>query len=189
MIRSAEPSDYEGITAIRDALVLDVAGLNRPEYVAKLEENGFLVPVGLARSDFEDHASDYIVSEIDGEVAGFLRLDDEQEMEAHEEPRWKNPELEEIYWSAPHVSIGKIAVAPAMKKRGIAGTMLAEAEQRAKAKGVKFLFSFIVTCDPPTNYPSISFHTRNGFQVAAPLEPQVAYGIPDYVATLYGKRL
>lgn len=189
MIRSAEFSDYKGIVAIRNALALDVLKLDNPQYVAEVEQNGFLLPVGTPQSDFGRSMADYIISEIDGKVAGFLRLDDKQEMTPDEIPHWATPEMEATYWGTPHASIGKIAVAPTMAKRGIAGAMLAEAEQRVKTWGISHLFSFIVTCEPPTNHPSIGFHVKNGFQAVASLEPQTAYGIRGYIATLYGKEL
>lgn len=189
IIRSAETSDYEAVVSIRDVLALDVSRLNEPGYIDAVERSGFLMPVEIPQDDFKKCASDHIVCELGNKVVGFLRLDSSQEMDEEEVPVWVNPDMESLYWDMPHASIGKIAVLPDAGRRGIASSMLTEAERRAKERGASHLFSFIVTCDSPTNYPSIQFHTRNGFQKMAPLEPQAAYGIPDYVATLYGKKL
>lgn len=189
VIRQAEISDYEAIAAIRDVLALDVSRLDDKGYVAAIEQTGFLVPVDIRPSDFEEHVSDYIVGEVDGRVVGFLRVDDAQEMAPNEVPRWVNSTMEAKYREMPHANIGKVAVLPTVGKRGVASAMLAEAEQRSRDRGARHLFSFIVGCKPPTNYPSIGFHTKNGFQVAAPIEPQEAYGISNYLVTLYEKRL
>lgn len=188
-IRSAEASDYEAIASIRDKLVLDVSRLDEPGYAAAVEQNGFLMPVEISQTGFTERASDYIIGEARGEVVGFLRLDDEQEMDPDEVPLWVDPAMDEVYWEMPHANIGKIAVLPGVRKRGVAAAMLSEAEYRAKERGAGYLFAFIVTCHPPTNHPSIRFHTKHGFQRIAPLEAQVAYGISDYVATMYGKKM
>lgn len=190
MIRPAEPTDYEAITAIRDATALDVSRLNDSEYVARIERHGFLVPVEIPFDQFIAHVPNYIVGEDErGEVVGFLRVDEVQEMAPNEVPRWSDPELEEIYWGMPHANIGKVAVLPEVSQRGLGSGLLAEAEQRARAQGISHLFSFIVRCKPPTNYSSIGFHERNGFRIAAPVDSQRAYGIEEYLCALYVKEL
>lgn len=189
IIRPAEIPDYESIAAIRDTLALDVSRLDDLNYAAAVEEDGFLAPVQISKAEFTEQISNYVVGEVGGAVAGFLRLDDEQEMDADEVPIWIDPAMEEVYWQRPHANIGKVAVLPEMGRKGIASAMLAEAERRASQKGAEFIFSFIVTCQPPTNLASIRFHAKNGFQMMAPLETQTAYGIDNYVATLYGRKL
>lgn len=189
MIRPAETSDYEAIIAIRNELELDISRLDDDEYVAVMEQRGFLVPVDIPYTEFVEHIPNYIVSEVHGKVSGFLRLDDTQEMAPNEVPHWVDPRVEKTYWNTPHAGIGKIAVSPSMSRRGIGKALLAEAERRAKEEGIPYIFSFIVTCTPPTNHASINFHIRNGFSIVAPLETQEAYGISDYLATLFGKKL
>lgn len=189
MIRSAEARDYNSINSIRQALTLDVGRLSNPEYVSQIECRGFLVPVEITYEQFLGDLPSYIVGEVGGSVAGFLRIEDTQEMAANETPHWIDPAMESIYWQKPHVNIGKIAVHPMAKRQGIASALMAEAERHARERSTPYIFSFIACCKPPTNYPSIKFHENHGFKETAPLAPLSAFGIRDYMATLYSKKL
>lgn len=189
MIRSAEARDFGSINSIQQALILDVKRLGSVEYVSQVENNGFLVPKEITREQFMGQLPSYVVGEVEGVVAGFLRIEDIQEMDESEIPAWIDPVMESVYWQRPHANIGKIAVHPQAKRQGVASTLLAEAERRAREVQVSYLFSFIACCKPPTNYPSIRFHENHGFRETAPLAPQSAFGINDYRASLYSKKL
>jgi GNAT superfamily N-acetyltransferase len=189
MIRPATLADYEAIAGIQQRLALDAAKLEDPDYVQRVQQDGFLLNLDINPETFTTNLANYIVGETDeGEIGGFLRLDDEQEMAHDEVPQWFSPEMKDIYWALPHANIGKIAVLPAAKRHGLGTQMLARAEQLTRERHIPWLFAY-VAYKPITNYASMRFHSRNGFAQIALEQPQLAYSIEGYQGMLYGKKL
>jgi GNAT superfamily N-acetyltransferase len=189
MIRPATLTDYEAIASIRQSLALDTTKLEDSDYVEQVQQDGFLVALDINHEAFVANVANYIVGETDeGEINGFLRLDDEQEMAHDEVPQWFSPEMKDIYWTLPHANIGKIAVLPTAKRQGLGTQMLAGAEQLTRERQIPWLFAY-VAYKPITNYASMRFHAKNGFQQIALERPQFAYNMQDYQGMLYGKKL
>lgn len=156
-------------------------------YRDKVQGYGFLIaPVLTSEAFAEDlQHSEYIVAELDDRVVGFIRLEDRPEIDPSAPLNWLQGELRKIYWTEPHANIGKIAVVPEVKGRGVAAELLSTAEQQARIRGSLYIFSSVVF-EPIKNNPSAAFHEKHGFQ-------RVAIAPNDLSAegynVLYGKSL
>ncbi|MGC1176652.1 MAG: GNAT family N-acetyltransferase [Candidatus Saccharimonadales bacterium] len=191
MVRSAELTDYDSIVQIREDLAVDISSLGESEYRVQIQQNGFLLPLGLSIEEFEQDLSQYIVSALDGEVVGYLRLDldEEREIEPEETVSWFNNNLKDLYFSTPHANIGGVGVQMGTKRTGLGTALLQDAEQQAYAMRIPYLFSSVVS-SPITNFASILFHEKNGFERVAIYSTQVKYlGMAYFQSILYAKRL
>jgi ribosomal protein S18 acetylase RimI-like enzyme len=84
-------------------------------------------------------------------------------------------------------------VLPQAKQRGVATEMLRAVERQVQARGVDWVFSFVVVT-PVTNFASMMFHEKNGFERAAILGPdeyvtENGFRLDVFQSFLYGKRV
>jgi len=188
MIRQAELADFDAIVHIRESVALDVDRLDDADYRVQIQRDGFLLPTGLSLERFQAVLPSYSVAEREGQVAGYLRLQENQAMPPEADVFWLRPDLKDAYYSKPHAGIYGIGVLPEAKQHGVATEMLEVAERQVRARNVTWLFSEIVT-SPVTNLASLIFHEKNGFERVALTEPTQAYGMEGFQDLLYGKQL
>jgi ribosomal protein S18 acetylase RimI-like enzyme len=188
MIRKAQTADFDSVTRIRQSLALDLHKLGDTDYKVQIQRSGFLLPLGLTIEEFLEDIEKYIVYVHDEEVVGYLRVDEEQEIGPDNEVIWFRPDLKDLYFSKPHADIGGVGVLPEASQHGLATKMLHEVEKQVHERGVAYLFSFVVL-SPVTNFPSMMFHEKNGFERIAVLVPKSSYGMEGYQSLLYGKKL
>lgn len=190
MIRQAVPRDFESLKHIKNMLGLEVDTLGDLAYRLKVQKNGFLLKRPAYREEeFQtDLQKIYLVCEDAGQVNGYVRIDETQEMEKGAEAWWFIPELMEPYFSLPHADIGGIAVLPEASHKGVATNLLTAAIAAIKQKRIPYLFSFVVL-SPVTNMPSILFHEKNGFHRIALVNESEFFQLKKYQSFLYGKKL
>jgi ribosomal protein S18 acetylase RimI-like enzyme len=188
MIRQAKLSDFDAIVHIRESVALDITRLEDKDYRVQIQRSGFLLPTGLGIEEFRADVSSYSVAEREGQVAGYLRLTEEQEVPPEAEAFWLRPDIRDVYYSRPHAYIWGIGVLPEAKHHGMATEMLQTAERQSRARNAPWLFSEIVT-SPVTNLASLLFHEKYGFERIALGEPKQAYGMEGFQNLVYGKRL
>lgn len=188
MIRQARITDFDAVVHIRESTALEIDRLGDADYRVEIQRSGFLLPTGLSIEDFEKNLQDYIVAELEGRVAGYLRLTEEHDISPDTEAFWLRPDLKDVYYSSPHAYIYGIGVLSDVKGHGVAREMLQVAEQRVRARNIPWLFSVIVT-SPVTNIASLLFHEKNGFErVALPGVTKEA-GLDGFQNLVYAKSL
>jgi ribosomal protein S18 acetylase RimI-like enzyme len=191
MIRQAVVADYEKINEIKERCYLNVEELRDLSYRLRIQKEGFL----LRRTFQKDHLSDdlsktYLISEQQGKIEGYLRIDEEQELSRDFQPNatWLIPELEAIYFSEPFAQLGGLAVSPERKGHGVATAMLKHAEAVLKDKGVSYLFAFVVV-GPVTNFAAMMFYEKNGFVRTRISEVFPFAGMDAYQSIMYAKKI
>lgn len=189
MIRRATIDDYAAITYLKKTLAVDVTQLENPEYRIATQKRGFLVTKDQSIEAFsKDVEKMSFVYEEGGTVVGYIRIDEEPEMRKETNAYWFKPSMEKIYFSLPHAATGGIAVLPNAAQKGIGSQLLHAAENEVKAKGIPYLFAFVVI-SPLTNIASILFHERNGYQRFASNTMPEMFGMKNFQSFLYGKKL
>jgi GNAT superfamily N-acetyltransferase len=193
MIRHAQPSDFESIGDIRGGLRLDVSRLSEPSYRVQIQSEGFLFPYYPTSDDFEADLPNYYVAEEHEQAVGFFRMREDQDIPDDTSVAWLRPELEDVYWSSPHAGLDGIGVLKGEHSRGIGSKMLQSAEQITRTRDVNWLFSFVVLT-PVTNFASMMFHEKNGFDRVAVLGPSQyanknGFKLDVFQSFLYGKQL
>ena len=188
MIRQVKNEDFQSIKRLQKPLVLDVNRLDDDTYRWQIQENGFLVGE-YTEADFKkDLNKIFLVYEISTLASGYIRIDEKQEYQDNEKKVWLRQDLKTIYYTSPHAEIGALAVSQENRGKGVATELLNEAVNQVKGKGVSHLFS-IVTFAPVTNFPSMMFHEKYGFERVAFSLPSRLFGLESYQSILYGKRL
>lgn len=188
MIRQAEMADFGAITHIRESTALEVSRIQDPEYRVEIERRGFLLPSGLSVEDFQTSIASYDVAEREGQVIGYVRLTEEQDMLPSTKAFWYRPDIKDVYYANPHAYIWGIGVLPEASHHGVGTEMLQAAERQVQAKNIPWLFSEIVIA-PVTNIASMLFHEKNGFERIALQEPTQAHGMEGFQNLVYGKPL
>ena len=189
MTRTATLEDIDAISHIQQNLILDVNALSNPSYRAQIQKDGFLIKNHLLTETFDnDIIGRYIVSEHEGRVVGYLRVDNTPEMTDDDHAYWLIPSMKEAYHALPHACISRLAVRSDIRKHGVAKEMLQLAEKQARDKGVQYLFSFVVLA-PVTNTVSLLFHENTGFERVAITLPRPLFGMEAYQSILYYKKL
>ena len=168
--------------------MLDPTRLTDPEYRVRLQARGFLLPLALSVDEFCKDAEKYTLFEHEREVLGYMLVDDCQELSTEMDVVWLQRSSQEQYLAKPHADIRGIGVSPEAGRRGVATKLLHATEDRARARDISHLFSFVVI-SPVTNVPSVLFHEKNGFDRWTVLEPCSLFGIDDYQSILYAKSL
>jgi predicted GNAT family N-acyltransferase len=111
--------------AADDAEVRQALELRRSVFV---DEQG--VPAHL-EADGRDHEATHLVAVADGHVVATLRLVTKRDRGAHAEPdRRRDSDRAE-----PRIRLGRLAVAPAYRRRGLASALLAAAEREVSTAG------------------------------------------------------
>jgi ribosomal protein S18 acetylase RimI-like enzyme len=194
MIRQAELADFREITQVRDSVTLDMDRLRDDvDYRVQVQQDGFLLPTGIDFDHFQADLPNYGVAENEGEVAGYCHLSYCQGM-SPAEVSWLKPELKDVYWSVTeHAELDGIGVSPQAKRGGIASEILQAAEGRVRARNIPWLFSFVVLT-PVTNFASMMFHEKNGFNRVAVLHPTIyedanGFQLDGFQSFLYGKQV
>ncbi len=189
MIRQAQVNDFDSICFILDQLSLQTQKLNDLAYILHIQQHGFVMPVALTKNEFQKQLQHiFLVHDIDGKIDGFLRIDEVQEVGAEDYIDWLKPEYKESYISQNHRCIGKLAVLPSTERKGIATTLLREATTILKQSDIPYVFSF-VAFSPVTNFPSMMFHEKNGFERIAISVSKHLYQMDNYRSFLYCKTL
>jgi Acetyltransferase (GNAT) family len=145
MIRKIALRDYSDILFIKTTLLLDTSKINEPSYRVKTEQSGFfLYKKSQTKKEFaKDLLKIHFVYEENGEVKGYVRIDEEQEMDKGIEAFWFEPELKELYFTFPHAAVGGIGLFPEVSGKGVALQLLKVAEEEVKKKKIPYLFSFV----------------------------------------------
>jgi N-acetylglutamate synthase-like GNAT family acetyltransferase len=195
MIRQAEQADVDAITRIRESVTIDMGRLDDTDYAVNMQRQGFLFPSGPTQEQLIVELVDYRVVQRDQNIVGFYALHAEQEDLTSEQTgvSWLKPGLEESYFSLPHALLSSVSVESGVRHRGIATEMLEDAEQQARGRGASHLFAF-VALTPVTNFASMMFHEKNGFDRAATSSPHLfvadnGFQVEGYQFFLYGKHL
>jgi GNAT superfamily N-acetyltransferase len=189
MIRQATINDFADIKQIKEVLALEVTNLNNLEYKLRVQQKGFLLKSSYTEENMtQDLQKIYLAYEEGGKVIGFVRIDEEQEMSRNADAFWFRPEMKESFFIMPHADLGGISVLPEHEHQGIATKMLGVAEREVKAKGIAYLFSFVVL-SPVINFPSIMFHEKNGFDRLACVNAPELFEMKNFQSFLYGKKL
>jgi ribosomal protein S18 acetylase RimI-like enzyme len=140
-------SDQDGSVQIRQAQIRDDAGLAAIEVAAWSPASGFPSVIHAEDGYFftpGSPADAHLVAEIDGKLAGYLRL----------KPASRLPE------NAHVLGIFGLAVAPAARRRGVATALLDAAAQRARARGAVKLKLRVLS----TNHAAIRLYEQQGFE-------------------------
>lgn len=189
MVRQVLPSDYEAFLQIHKETNLSLENLKDPKYKFHIQKNGFLLPSTLTKEHFEkDLGKIHFVYEVNNRAVGFLRIDEEQEMDMSDEVSWLRPDLKDLYFSKPHADIGGLAVLPEFGKTGIATKLLIASIEKIKEKNIPYLFSFVVI-SPITNFPSMIWHEKNDFERVAVSNPHTLFDMKNYQSFLFGKKI
>jgi N-acetylglutamate synthase-like GNAT family acetyltransferase len=193
MIRQAELSDLNDIVRIRESVTIDMDRLDDLEYRVDMQRNGFLLPSGPNAEELREELSQYSVSEHEEQVVGSFYVHADQIIPQEQNVFWLKPNLRDAYYSSPQGRIGGISVSPDSRQKGVATEMLHAAEKRFRAEGIHWLFAFIVLT-PVTNFASMMFHEKNGFDRVATSSPYLfeagnGFQIEGYQFMLYGKQL
>lgn|GEM_PF-6795238 len=188
MIRQAQAADFAAITTIYDSLALDVSRLVKDsDYRLQVQHSGFLLSGEVSFEKFKKEAHQYTVWEDAGKVVGYVCIKEEPET-TKQKYSWLRDDLKTLYFSEQGANLGRIGILPAAKQRGLATALLQDAERRLQARKVPGLFSFVVL-SPITNFPSMMFHERHGFERVAVMQPCFLFGMDGYQALMYGKKL
>ena len=193
MIRQAQVEDYEAIKEMKSSLGIDRSQLDKREYSVSLQKKGFLLFPYLEKSQFEDYLRKlFLVYEDKNNVIGYIVVDSEQELEMKKGSNnlvWFRKDIEPIYFSHPHANISVIAVSPVSQYKGVGTCLLQEVAKRITQGGeIPYLFSFVVS-SPITNFPSMLFHEKMGFDRIAFTYYTEIFGLKNYQSILYGKEL
>lgn len=148
-----------------------------------------MLPSIFSREDFKkDLNKIHLVYDVNGKAVAFLRIDEEQEMDINTGAHWVVTDLKSVYFSKPHAGLGGISVLPEFGRTGIATNLLESTVNLLRKKDIKYLFSFVVI-SPITNFPSMIWHEKIGFERIAILNPDSLFGMDNYQSILYGKKL
>jgi GNAT superfamily N-acetyltransferase len=193
MIRPGRVDDYEAIKKLVCSVGIDRNQLDNRAYRVLLQKRGFLLFPSLEEKAFQAYLQKlFLVYEDEGDVVGYTIIDSEQEeeMEAGSSRLfWFQKELEPIYFAHPHATIKVIAALPAPGRRGVGAALLQAAVERIKQRGaIPYLFSSVVS-SPITNFPSMLFHEKMGFDRVAFTNYPEFHLLKNYQSILYGKRL
>ena len=190
MLRQGNIEDFEAIVSINRAVTLDVDKLDDPDYRARVQQDGFLLPGELTVETFQADLPGYIIAEEEGKILGYLCLHGYQSWETQTidavdclMPGWQS-----IYFAEPHAYIHKVAIDRESQSRGTATSLLREAEDQVRDREIPWLFSMIVI-SPVTNVSSMLFHEKNGFKRVVQTRPARAADLDGFANLLYGKRL
>jgi ribosomal protein S18 acetylase RimI-like enzyme len=191
MVRKATKEDYDSIISIRSEYTLDFTNLNNPDYVAKVQEEGFLIR-SYPLTDFISDIKEYFyVYENDGKVVGYIRLKSRVDsLYLHDETNmWMNPLYKDIFFNDPlHAEIDSIAVSRQYKDSDILKQILRVLIRDIKARGFKYLFSSI-TYAPIINLPYMLWYETNGFEKVCLTTPTSSQGMDNVQGLLYVKEL
>src|SRR5581483_4070259 len=180
MIRQVRPDDFATVKTIKVSSELEPSKIDDVHYRLTVEKSGFLLP-GYDETDFiNDLHKIHLVYEEDGNILGFIRIDEEQEMPADADTTWFRPDLKDIYFAKPHADIGGIGVRSHVSKKGIASELLRGAIDFVREKvNVDYLFSFVIV-SPVTNIPSLLFHEKNGFERIATVRFDEMFALKNF---------
>lgn len=188
MIRRAQTADFEAITKTYENLALNVPRLTKDsDYRLQVQRSGFLLSGELGFNEFQQEVQGYSVYEDAGKMVGYICIEEEPET-TKEQWSWFREDLKALYFSEQRANLGRIGVLPTAKQHGVATALFQDAERRLRAKKVPGLFSFVVL-SPVTNFPSMMFHEKHGFERVAVMKPCFLYGMDGYQAFMYGKKL
>lgn len=132
---------------VRRATPADDRALNQLDAIAWSAESGFPSAQATPGASFFDDRNPpeiHLVAEVDGEVAGYIRL----------KPPTTLPENQHV------IQISGLAVAPAKRQRGIAAALLAAAEAQVTAAGAGKLSLRVFG----SNERAIRLYQRAGFE-------------------------
>lgn len=189
MIRQAKRTDYEAIMANEKLLELDVTRISDKEYRILKQKRGFLIPERPTKEAFEKELENiYLVYEDGHGIIGHVRIDAQIERVSIRESHWLNEELMHAYFNEEHAYLGRVAVHPDHRHKGIAHQLVAEAEKQLLEQGIHYLYLFIVM-SPLTNLASIIFHEQNDFIRIDVATPFAFAGMEHYQSFMYGKKL
>jgi len=133
---------------VRAARLADQAALTELEAVAWSAESGFPSTMVPGARDGTFFTTDrppeaHLVAELDGRVVGYIRLN----------PPTRLPE------NAHVIQVRGIAVHPDARRRGVAASLLAVAEQQLRERGIHKLTLHVLS----TNQAALRLYERQGF--------------------------
>lgn len=185
MIRNALESDFENIANIREPYIVDIDRLSDSDYRWKMQKSGFIGR--LTKVEFEtDLHHLFLVSEDDTGIVGYLRIDRDHEYKDNDKKLWLYENAKDEYFTGHHAEIGMIGVRSDMKGTGVGSRLLSYALSELQNKEIKYLFS-IVVLSPITNFPSMMFHEKHGFERVAVSYPHHHFEMENYQSVLYKK--
>jgi GNAT superfamily N-acetyltransferase len=189
MIRQAQKEDLENFMKFRTPLSIDVDKLQESKYKLEISRRGFLLP-GYDENDFLEHLKEIFLLDIEenGEINGYIRIDHVTPELNKENSFFYNDKLMEEFFKENAYETGAIGVREDMVGKGIGKNLLEQGIKILKEKGIKYLFAFVVI-SPITNYPSLMFHDKYGFERIAMLKPGIMFGMKNYQSVLFCKTL
>ena len=187
MIRHVTAKDYDIIQKIRHPYILDIDKLSDQEYCWQMQKSGFVgkfTPVEFK----EDLHHLFLVDEDKSGILGYLRIDSDREYKDNDKKIWLSEEFKKMYFEGRHAEIGMIGTRETAKRIGVASGLLDYAIIELQKRKLPYLFS-IVAISPLTNFPSMMFHEKWGFERAAVSSPHHHFDMDNYQSVLYAKAL
>jgi GNAT superfamily N-acetyltransferase len=192
VIRKATSQDLDQIWGIYKDSALDVSKAGDPNYGAKVQKEGFVIET----SDKEDLLRRIKTSRIfnvyieNGETLGFVDINKEIYFPKDADNIiWLKPKAEDEYFHGKEtITLHLIAADKSHQNEGIAKMLLEDAETKLKKAGITQLFA-ITTTGPLTNCPSITWHTKMGFERVCITLPIDLFGLKNYTSLLFRKTI
>ncbi len=184
-IRTPTKTDYRDFLAIYRQYYFNPILAKQKAYIRTMENKGFLVGKPLTFKDSQA-AKFFKCILLDQKVVGFIRLDQlpHKMCSSTFTLKWQGSlKVWSAFCEQKGIEIGIIVVKEGYKRKGIARTLLDEAEKFAKKAKYENLFSWVVI--HPRNKPSLRFHQKNGFTEVALYKTKKAWGIQDYASVLF----
>ncbi len=184
-IRKAVSRDYSRILKIREP-ILSEAKLPK-KTLLDMQQSGFLIGQ-YARKDFNRDLSElFLIAEEKKKIVGYIVISKIKQYIDNENKKWVDTKFHPIYYSDRSVELHVIFVSAKARQSGVGQKLLDRAIKKLNGK-YHYLFS-IVTVGPIVNHPSLRFHLKNDFKVAALGKAQELFGIKDYQSILLIKKL
>lgn len=198
LIRKANIDDFKSLCIIRDPLILTPDRLSEFKTKEDFARQGYLLdeyPENVFQNDLRKI---FLVSEIDSNICGYIRIDDEVENDFIQminsgEIIWLDDGFKKKYCKLPHYEVGAILVDLKSHQKGIGKMLLDSAISEILSaipenQNEEILFSFVMI-EPITNEASIKFHNKNDFIKVAEMKPCKLFGFEGYKSFLFARTI
>jgi GNAT superfamily N-acetyltransferase len=191
MVRKAKEEDYQSIITLRESYILDREQLHNPDYLSRIQKEGFLIR-SYSKTDFlSDLNNTFLVHEEDGKLIAYLRIENsiDSDFQYDRLNVWMNNDYKDIYFNeSNHAEIGAIGVAKEYLNTDVLKDLLDSAIEQLKVNGCKYLFSSVVYA-PIVNMYALFLYEECGFEKVCLTTSANMNDMVDYQGLLYVKAL